>query len=310
MLNKIKEMLLKPENKDMLVLAGFLGIIAVIVGFKFLGHSGNKESLQAKNDPRAASVMITNREMNHGGTGIIIQSTPSRSSILTNDHVCRAIKEGGIVKAKSGDYQIASMIESEQSDLCLIQVLADLNVNTNVADRSPEMYDKAMISGHPALMPNVLSYGHVSGRRIIEVMTGIRPCTDEDLSGPLGIACIFFGGMPVVKSFESVLVTATIMPGSSGSGVYNTNKDLVGVVFAGSGELGYAWTVPYEQVLNFLYREHTHLKVQNLSQEINLVKKDDSAKKLKETLSRCDAQTDDVIIDFCTILKRDQIWRQ
>jgi V8-like Glu-specific endopeptidase len=43
----------------------------------------------------------------------------------------------------------------------------------------------------------------------------------------------FVGGIPDIMQYDSTLVTATIMPGSSGSGVYNENKELAGVVFAG-----------------------------------------------------------------------------
>jgi len=141
-------------------------------------------------------------------------------------------------------------------------------------------------------------------------MIGIRPCNEAEASGPLSIACIIFGGMPVVKSYESVLVTATIMPGSSGSGVYNSSGELAGVVFAGSKDFGYAWTVPYEQVLNFLYHEHQHLKVQHISQEIDIFAKEDGSKKQREVLQKCAVSTDEHVINFCEILQRDVVWRK
>lgn len=270
-------------------------------------------ALKSKPDLRDASVKIVNRAMNSGGTGIILSSNKSESSILTNDHVCRLVKKAGglVLTADGGQYQATSIIESEVSDLCLLQVSDDLGVDTEVSPKAPKMYDVATVSGHPALMPNVLSSGHVSGRAIIQVMTGMRPCTVEEASNPSTMMiCAFFGGLPVVKSYESVLVTATIMPGSSGSGVYNKNKELSGVVFAGSTEFGYAWMVPYEQVLNFLNREHTHLTKQTLSQEIDIFGSQDDSKKMKEVLQKCSSATDDQILNFCAIIKRDEIWRQ
>ena len=282
-----------------------LGGLLIVVGLGMLLPLPRKPI----NDIRAASVKIVTRELNHGGTGIILQSTSVRSSILTNDHVCKAIKNGGIVRSRQGDYQVASIIESEVSDLCLVQVMADLKVNTKISEHEPLMYDKALVSGHPALYPNVVSHGHFSGRDIIPVMTGMRPCTQEELSSPLSLVCMFFGGMPVVKSYESLLVTATIMPGSSGSGVYNTNNELAGVVFAGSEGFGYAWTVPYNQVLNFLFVEHKNLKVQNIDQELSLMKQDESSKKIKEILQGCETNTNELIQHYCSILKRDMIWR-
>lgn len=305
--NKLKEDIKSADFKSpqIFIPAGlFLMVPALmlLVGYKMAANT--------KNDIRASSVMIVNRTMRHGGTGIILASGSAKSTILTNDHVCRAVKDGGVVRARTGDYQIATMIESELSDLCMITVLADLGVETSLSHTVPQFYDSAVVSGHPALMPNVISTGHFSGRQIISVMTGMRKCTQEELTDPVyGLACAFFGGLPIVKSFESELVTATIMPGSSGSGVYNDKNELSGVVFAGSEGFGYAWIVPYEQVVNFLYREHRHLKEQTVSQELSLVEKDER-NKIRELLQKCSTAKDEIIIRYCSILKRDVTWRQ
>lgn len=310
MLNKLKKLLTKPENMDLAILSGFLVFATLVAGISLLSHGH-------ASDMRASSVMIVNRSMTHGGTGIILSSSPSRSVILTNDHVCRAIKEGGVVRSRVGDYQVASMVESEMSDLCMVEVLADLKTNMNISKHAPNMYDVATVSGHPSLYPNVLTHGHVSGRNIIQVMTGIRACTQEELNDPLlGLACMFFNGMPIIKSYESVLVTATIMPGSSGSGVYNSSGDLIGVVFAGSDKFGYAWTVPYEQVLNFLYSEHKRLPLEVLDQELSLSPKQDDSKGIRSIYEKCDGalppknEKNELIYNYCAIIKRDLIWRK
>lgn len=293
----------------------------LLLGALALGFFSAKLMKSApKNDIRAASVMIMNRSMNHGGTGSVIQSSSSQSTILTNDHVCRAVKSGGVVKNKHGVYQIEYMIESQVSDLCLVVVRDNLHINLKISDSAPKMYDHALVSGHPALMPNVISEGHFSGRQIIEVMTGIRPCTDEELKSEIGIVCMFLGGIPIVKSYESVLVTATIMPGSSGSAIYNSDMELAGVVFAGSQGFGYAWTVPYEQVLNFLYDEHTKLPKYVISQEIDLFKKEDESKRMKAAWVKCDSKNEldkitntkaiELINNWCAILKKDVTWRK
>lgn len=267
---------------------------------------------KAPNNLHTNSVMIVNRAMNHGGTGVIVNSGPGESTVLTNDHVCRAIKNGGVVKTNTEDFQITSMIESELSDLCFVQVATNLGINTSISSLAPQPYERAIVAGHPALMPNVISTGHFSGRRIIQVMTGFRPCTDAEDADPLtGMVCAFFGGMPVVKSFESVLVTATIMPGSSGSGVYNAKRELSGLVFAGNTEFGYAWTVPYEQLVYFTQKEHQHLKRQDLSQELNIFGQSDEGKHIKEVAKKCSNVSDvtaDNIVELCNVLKRDMTW--
>lgn len=309
LLSKLLTDIRTADYKDPIVLIATLMFLAVPV---LVGKVAYDVGSKPHGDLRAASVKITNRAANSGGTGIIISSGKSESSILTNDHVCRLVKKaGGFVLTMDSQYQVVSIIESELSDLCLVQVADNLGVNTVISPTAPKYYDQAIVAGHPALMPNVISTGHVSGRTVIQVMTGMKPCTEEDLKDPnLILACAFLGGLPVVKSYESVLVTATIMPGSSGSGVYNTKEELNGVVFAGSSEFGYAWTVPYEQVLNFLFKEHASLKKQNISQEIDLFGKEDESKRTKELLQKCNTATDEVVVNFCKIIKRDVIWRE
>lgn len=269
------------------------------------------KSKAEENPLHNTSVKITNREMNHGGTGIILKSSSNKSEVLTNAHVCEVVKEGGVVITETGKYQVNSTKISQVSDLCILTVLSDLYYSTKLAAKTPQMYDEIAVVGHPALMPNIISKGHLSGKDILQVMTGIKPCTEEDMAeNPL--VCVFIGGIPVVKSFESRLVSSTIMPGSSGSGVYNTNNELIGVVFAGQGDFGYGWTVPYEQVKNFLETEQSTLTDVLSKQEISLNKTDQQAK-LKEAIAKCSKsafKNNDKLKDICNILSRDNTWRK
>lgn len=294
--------------------------IAALVGIVLLaGYTVHKVSKTASN-PKTASVMIVNRAMNSGGTGIILSSSNSSSWILTNDHVCGVVKDnGGVVRTNTGDYQVNAIAESQVSDLCLVNVLDDLGVNTTVSPTAPATYDAATISGHPALMPNVLSKGHVSGRAIIQVVTGFKDCTQADLDNPdTGLLCMFLGGIPVLKSYESVLVTALIQPGSSGSGIYNNNDQLVGVVFAGAGGIGYAWTVPYEQVVQFLTHESQSVTVKHINNEINYLAQQTKTNRLADAIKKCEdigistvldtEQKREFVKSYCSIIKRDAIW--
>lgn len=261
-----------------------------------------------KHDIRAATVKITNRSKTHGGSGVAILSNKQGSWILTNAHVCALVKKGGIITSIHGDSQATSVIESRRSDLCLISIGQQIEHVVNVAEQAPNFYEPAVVSGHPALMPNVISTGHFSGRQVIQVMIGIRPCNEEDKRSSLGLACIIFGGIPVVKNFESILVTATIMPGSSGSGVYNSKEELSGLVFAGSQGFGYGWIVPYDQVLNFLYNEvhsTTPLPVDQLVSFSN----DSEESMLDRMESACNSASNKeaVIKQFCDVYKRTRI---
>lgn len=233
--------------KKMLLSAAMLALSACATG----------PTKAEQEDASANSVKVTNMDQNHGGTGIILYSSPTRSIVLTNSHVCGVVEEGGLVSGMAGNFMVESYKKSNQHDLCLIKVAGDLQGGVKLAKRPPvPYYEAATISGHPSLYPNVKTYGHFSGRQPIQILTGFKACTEEEMKDPSkSLFCMMLGGLPIVKEFDAVLVTATIMPGSSGSGVYNEDMELTGVAFAGSGSLGYAWTVPYQYVRDFVTRE-------------------------------------------------------
>ncbi len=234
-------------------------------------------------DATANSVKVTNMSMNHGGTGVILASSPNQSLVLTNSHVCGVVEDGGMVLGNAGKFMVMSYKKSEMADLCLVRVAGDLHGRVKIATRPPVAYkETALISGHPSLYPNVKTRGHFSGRESVPIMLGFAQCTEDDMKDPdkAAICMLTGGGLPIIKNFDSVLVTATIMPGSSGSAVYNKDMELSGLVFAGSGELGYAWTVPYSYVRNFLFSEAKNLEWTTPSNKINLFG-DKSQKTLK-----------------------------
>ena len=202
------------------------------------------------------SVMITNMAQNSGGSGVILESHSTESIILTNSHVCGVVEHGGLVIHEGEKYLVSAYKRSTQHDLCEIKVNSNLHVNTKVADNAPEKYSDAFISGHPALFPHVLTKGSFSGHMQVQVMTGMRPCTDEDMQSPNALMCFFMGGIPIIKTYESQLVTGTILPGSSGSAVFDSNGEIAGLVFASnSRELSYAMIVPHEFVKSFTQEE-------------------------------------------------------
>jgi len=203
------------------------------------------------------SVKVVNMSETSGGSGVILSSSATESIVLTNKHVCKVIEEGGLVVKSTRSFLISAYKESFSHDLCEIKVNADLGVNTKVASEAPEEYSEAFISGHPNLLPHVLTKGNFSGRMTIRVNIGVKKCSKEDYEDPAKVfMCIFTGGIPVIETFDSQLVTGTIMPGSSGSAVFNENGEIAGLVFAGnSKELSYAFIVPQEYIYNFVNNE-------------------------------------------------------
>jgi S1-C subfamily serine protease len=267
----------------------------------------SQKSTVQRNDTSAGSVMITNVKGNHGGTGLILHSSDTESVVLTNAHVCGVVEKGGVVSGRTGKFLVSGYKVSAHHDLCLIKVETNLHHETRLADKAPlAYYDRVEVSGHPNLLPNVKTYGHFSGRDQMEVMTGMTPCTAADKSDPKkALLCFFIGGIPVVKVYQAQLVTATIMPGSSGSGAYNANGELSGVVFAGAQGLGYGWVVPYESVKNFVNSERYDLPYKTPGNTIDIFGESEQAQQstmMEKFEKTCNSPNRAKIQDACNSL--------
>lgn len=219
----------------------------------FTGDQGKKRLTVL--EKAEASVTITNLEKNSGGTGTILRSSSTLSAILTNKHVCRLLeKNGGLVTTRHNkEYLVRAVREASNHDLCLVYVTADLHQSTAVATTPPEVPSRSQIVGHPRLYPVSVTDGYFSDHLLVTVRMGVIPCAPYENT----LDCIFLGGHPVEERFEAQLTTALIMPGSSGSAVYNEQGEIAGVAFAGSGDLGFSLIVPLEYVNEFLISQQS-----------------------------------------------------
>lgn len=255
-----------------------LAAIALVSGttLGFVSNFWTSYTVHPTTDAARASttVMITNFERTSGGTGVIYKSNKTESYILTNGHVCGLLKTGGLVSGENFSIPAASFRQSEQHDLCLVKVNRNLKVSTEVASDAPDLYSEAYISGHPALMSTLETHGSFSSHMIIQVLTGFRPCTAEDEQGDNAILCLFLGGIPVIKTYDAQPSSALIMPGSSGSAVFNKDGYIAALVFAGAGGgVGYSFLVPQEYISNFVNAEVHTLPVQ--TQDASLTTQND-----------------------------------
>lgn len=290
-------------------------LTAMLAGLLTACATEPKQSRQNRaNDIHANSVMVTNLEANHGGSGTVLLSTNQNSYVLTNAHVCKVVENSGIVTGTRGRFMVTGYKSSKTFDLCLIRVSGNLGYRTTIADEPPKTYyETAHVSGFPALMPNVISSGHFSGKDQVPVMIGLKPCTPEEAQDPSkGPICELFGALPNIIVYESVLVSATIMPGSSGSGVYNKNLELAGVVFAGSKDFGYAWTVPFEDVRNFIFIEQGTLPYERPTNRVDPFGSSGSKITEKEFMEKlktaCNSSDKSKVESLCYLLKSDLVY--
>lgn len=255
-----------------------------------------------------ATVMITNLSKNSGGSGVVLFSTETLSHVLTNAHVCGVVKNGGIVTTTTGRSGfVVSFTTSKTHDLCLIDVAADLGAFTRVANNPPNIYDEATISGHPHLLPNIVTKGHFSGKQIIPVMIGSRTCTEsESTNSDTALFCALVGRLPIIRSYEAIVVSATIQPGSSGSGIFNSNHDLSALVFAGAGDLGYAFAVPQEYIEFFLHHELSSLEVQ--VPNLNLGESAESSTSRAKFRDACSKANTQFQKDICSVISNNTLF--
>lgn len=279
--------------------------IALLLTVGFILDVITYRRLRAPTTPPAfaeTTAMITNPASTSGGSGVVVESTDTESSVLTNAHVCEVIERGGLVHTATKRAAVKSYKVSETHDLCLIKVQADLEVSTGVAKSAPPTFSKASIAGHPALLPTIITQGHFSHKMIIEVLAKIKKCEQKDFEGDLGFLCIFLGGIPIVKIYEAQPVSATIQPGSSGSAVFNEAGEIAGLVFAGAGQLSYGFVVPQEYIKEFLQVEVKNLPELKPNTELTL---DGLQMKIKLKKACRDRAVPEEATKFCTYLDRD-----
>lgn len=204
---------------------------------------------------KMVTVKVVNNEGYSGGTGVIYRSYSNASYILTNSHVCGVLtKNGGKVITDKGTYKIEKYKHAKNHDLCLVVVIANLEINTKLATKSLKFGDYVKISGHPYLNPTTVSTGSYSGTKSLELLIGVEKCSPEESANPdLDLLCHWFGGIPIIKTFESGMTSALIAPGNSGSAVFNVKGELAGLAFAGNGRgLSHSFIVPLEHIKTFL----------------------------------------------------------
>lgn len=223
-------------------------ILSLLISMSFAGPKTVKEL-------KEVTAQISDPSMQSGGSGSVIQVGMNGSIILTNQHVCEATEPGWIVTVNGSQSRINKIKFFDQHDLCLIHVPKNFGKTVHLSKRIPKATEKSVVSGHPLMLPQIVTEGHFSDEIEIEVMVDVRACTPEE-EKQYGFDCMF--GMPVTKRYKSQLTSNLIQPGNSGSAVYNEKGEVAGVIFAGAGEIGFAFIVPAIYVTYFVVNNEAY----------------------------------------------------
>ncbi len=290
-------------KKNLFILSAVAG--AVLATLLNLGNNTVKPT--SNQELAEVSVMVTRMDGRSGGSGVILNSSPDGSEVLTNGHVCGVVKNGGRLITATKSASVTSYKLSKYHDLCLISTKENLGVSTKVSATPPNPEDDAIVAGHPNLFPTIITRGHFTEHMTIQVMTGMRPCTQEEAEGDLSIVCMFLGGIPVVRTYDSQLVSSTIMAGSSGSPVFNRSGQIAGLIFAGAGDLSYGFIVPQQYVRYFVEVESEKAEVLTPNTEMSVedMMSGNTKEKIAEFLTHCRKnEVNDQVRKYCNTLSR------
>lgn len=185
--------------------------------------------------PKVSALLLMEKT---SGSSTLVRSGPDGSDFLTNAHVCKGAKKGGIVILDGKTYEMAAIKPSQHVDLCLVHVKEDLKRGIELADKSPKIGDEIMTGGYPLTLPIVIQKGFTS--RILNIGTRAAP-------------------------EPAMLTSILVQHGHSGTGVFDKEGKLVGVIQAyrpdkKSDTIGFGLAVPLRSTRIFMEKESPSMK--------------------------------------------------
>lgn len=221
-------------------------LISLSIGVALIGYELTRPNIDSIYADYKDSVVMLRHPNGSGGTGFAVKAPSGDEYILTNRHVCGDQKELLVTSAALPRPIVKKVIEvSKEHDLCLVEVPKGLKAQ-NIAPISL-IGSKIYVVGYPRLLPITPRDGFIIDRSSLLLPAEYDEngeCLPPfvEMQGWLGKVCL--------EPYDSIIITAEIHPGNSGSPLINRNGDVVGIVFAGNGVQGAA--VPLEYIKRFL----------------------------------------------------------
>lgn len=180
---------------------------------------------EQRNEPQLSIVKVLNPEGTGGGTGFVVKTRKGKKVIVTNDHVCEVAQNNyAVIQGPDGKLSIKPIISrSAIRDLCLLEGV-DLPA-LPLGEKAPYQFEPLHVVGHPSLEPVTRSYGEYVSDTLIPfgLETEGGKCKNGELRQTL------FGDICVV-TMELSLTTVPVYPGNSGSPIFNSNNEVIGVI--------------------------------------------------------------------------------
>lgn len=154
------------------------------------------------------------------GSGVILKSTQFYSYIITNNHICSL---GRIPK---------------------ITVMKKINITGDILKVS-ERYDLCLIKINVGMLPYVkLAKKYTMGQLVYNIGCGGGFCFHKTDG--------YIGDKIIMRDIDTLQVSTLVYPGASGSGIFNKDDELVGLVsMAIQYAPSLAFAIPLESILDF-----------------------------------------------------------
>ena len=203
--------------------------------------AGSIKGIVTKVSPSVVTVNVKTASGGDTGSGSIIQSTPSYSYILTNNHVIDAAMNGAgtvSIEFNNGDTADATIVGRDLNyDLAVLKINKGNLTPIVIGDSSSvSIGDQAIAFGSPLGLSNTVTSGIISALN--------RPVTTQQTGG--------------VNSYVDAIQTdAAINPGNSGGPLTDASGALIGVNSAiastgsssggQSGNIGLGFAIPINE---------------------------------------------------------------